>query len=98
MRNRNLRWQRNKSKAVSLGRTAVSPSSRSHIVMLGNLMLTAHWQEEANVSYSATNNTIGGIHENFSSYSVVTFFVDCHTTPFRPNPSRSSTESQTFQF
>ena len=96
--NRNLRWQRNKSKAVSLGRIAVSPSSRSHSIMLANLMLTTHCQEEGNVLCSAIKNTIGGIHDTFSSFSVVIFFVDCHTTPFRPSPSRSSTKSQSFQF
>ena len=98
MCSRNLRWQRNKSKAVSLGRTAVSSSSRSQSVMLGNLMLTTHCQEEGNVLYSAIKNKIGGIHEHFYSFSVVTFFVDCHPTHFRPKPSRSSTESQTFEF
>jgi hypothetical protein len=81
MCNRNLRWRRNKSKAVSLGRIAVSPSSRSHSLMLGNLMLTAHCQGEGNVLYSAINNTFGGIHDKFSSFSVVTFFVDSQTKP-----------------
>ena len=98
MCNRNLRWQRNKCKAVSISRTAFSPSSRSHSIMLGNLMLTTHCQEEGNILYSAINKTIGGIHDNFPSFSVVTFFVDCHNTLLRPSPSRSSTESQTFQF
>lgn len=96
--NRNLRWQQNQSKAVSLGRTAVSPYSPSHSIMLGNLMLMTHCQEEGNVLYSAINNTIGGIHDSFFSFSVVRFFVESHTTPFRLSPSRSSTDSQTFQF
>ena len=98
MCNRNLRRQRNNSKAVSMDRIAVSPSSRSRSIMLDNLMLTTHCQEECDVLYSAINNTIGGIRDNFSSFSVVILSVDCHTTPFRPSPSRSSTESQSFQF
>jgi hypothetical protein len=83
---RNLRWQRNKSKAVSLGRTAVSPASRSPSVMLGNLMLTTHSQEEGNVLYSAINNTIGAIHDNVSSFSVVTFFCRLSYYPFQTKP------------